>query len=574
MKRILVLATVFMLLATAIVPAAAAPPADEPPPAPAPSAGNDVFLPLAIMPGVMLSGRVTTDQPTMNRDGSLTEIPLRDVLVTDSGGRSTRTDANGIFSLPLDGDSTTLSLTKTGYKFFEKGSAELKDVGTIEVAAGEPTNGLNATAVRVGGAPEAVDALLIPNPGFDIVPYYWNRLSGSANGWTPQYTSATYSSPFYSMFTGVANGGSLLHPGGSISAVRSHEIFIPTTTTSAVISFRVLLRSQEVVAAPPADGSSPAPEAPMAPEALLSQAGVLAMFENVDRDALESPSPAVDVQYFWLVDPLAPFNTHPLLARVMETVQNNAGWTTVSYNVPASLYGRTIKLEFGSVNNDNFRRTQAWFDDVQVTLNNGGGTTTCTTTQILINPTFESAGGGWVPKNPTKTDLNDYSTRFAFSPPTSFLNGVDPAAVNPYPYEWTTGEVYQLVDIPADAVSARLTVTALPRSSQWLGWYSPGAFPYFGSMPAAYADLYRYRYEQQYGYIADTNTTHPGPEGIRLLFKFWGLNSNTWLRRSFNLIAYRGYPMSLLFGATNDGWGGNNALYIDDITLNVCAPAP
>lgn len=560
MKRIIVLATVFMLLAMAIAPAAAAPPADETQPPQAPSADNDIFLPLALQPGAMLSGRVTTDRPTMNRDGSLTEIPLSGVVVSDGLGHTALTDANGVYGLAFSGNPTTLTFTKAGYNFG----------APVQVAAGQPLNGLNATGIRTGGAPEAPEALLIPNPGFDIVPYYWNRLSLMANGWTPQYTSAANFSPFYSMFTGVANGGGVNNPfSGSFSAVRSHEIFIPAAATSAVVTFRVLLRTQEApAAAPPAeDGSAQAPEAA---DAMLSQAAAMEMYKNVDIDSTEAPEATEDVQFFRLVDPN---NNHSELATAMALRQNSAGWTLVTYNIPASLYGRTVKLEFGTINDANFLRTQAWFDDVQVEINGGGGATTCTTTQVLTDPTFEANDAAWVGKNTVRPDLNDFSTNFAFSPTNSFLTGVDPTDVNPYPGGWTTGEVFQLVNIPADAVSAWLTVNVLPRSNQWLGWYSPTAWPYWGPMPAAYADLARFRYEQQYGYIADNNTVHPGPEGIRLLFKFWGAFSNTWLRRSYNLIAYRGYPMSILFGASNDGWGGNNALYIDDITLNVCAPA-
>jgi hypothetical protein len=65
----------------------------------------------------------------------------------------------------------------------------------------------------------------------------------------------------------------------------------------------------------------------------------------------------------------------------------------------------------------------------------------------------------------------------------------------------------------------------------------------------------------QYGYILDTLV--------------WQLsNKQSWEYREFDLLAYKGQTIRLQFGTYNDGWGGVTAMYVDDVTLDVCETTP
>jgi hypothetical protein len=55
-----------------------------------------------------------------------------------------------------------------------------------------------------------------------------------------------------------------------------------------------------------------------------------------------------------------------------------------------------------------------------------------------------------------------------------------------------------------------------------------------------------------------------------MLFKWYHENLAYWLSRQFDLTNFRGQAISVLFGAANDGWNGNTALYVDDVYLEVC----
>ena len=48
-------------------------------------------------------------------------------------------------------------------------------------------------------------------------------------------------------------------------------------------------------------------------------------------------------------------------------------------------------------------------------------------------------------------------------------------------------------------------------------------------------------------------------------------NSQTWTHKSFDLLNYSGYgPIKIHFGTYNNGYGGVTAMYVDDVTLEVC----
>ncbi len=67
----------------------------------------------------------------------------------------------------------------------------------------------------------------------------------------------------------------------------------------------------------------------------------------------------------------------------------------------------------------------------------------------------------------------------------------------------------------------------------------------------------------QYGYIVETLV--------------WQLKNNqSWDYQEFDLLKYKGQTIRLQFGTYNDGdwYGGISAMYVDDVTLDVCDPTP
>jgi len=47
-------------------------------------------------------------------------------------------------------------------------------------------------------------------------------------------------------------------------------------------------------------------------------------------------------------------------------------------------------------------------------------------------------------------------------------------------------------------------------------------------------------------------------------------NSQSWTLKEFNLLGYAGYSIKIQFGTYNDGYGGITAMYVDDISLEIC----
>jgi len=184
-------------------------------------------------------------------------------------------------------------------------------------------------------------------------------------------------------------------------------------------------------------------------------------------------------------------------------------------------------------------------------------------TNMLLNSNFEGAGGWTI--SPAKNPSAPTSTAW-FTPVTSMLSGVPVGSVNPFPGEFTTGEFWQStgVAIPADAYIVNLRMHLLPRSSSYWGYHLAEQAVMDANKDLNAPDAT----EAQYGHIRDSaNTTT-----LRQLFKWFPIDSYYWLYRSYDLRDFRGSTISVLFGAANNGYGGNTALYVDDVYLYYCTP--
>ncbi len=464
-----------------------------------------LFLPtvITISHTYSLSGQIKDAQ----------DIPLSGATVWSDIGRITSTDANGVFQLEVGDGEQILSAQKDGYDF-DPLSAEL-DVQT-------DINNLNFTAL-------AACRDEIPNPSFEVVPYYWNPISGNANGYTPYYSASQANTGFISGFTGIQVGQV---DRVSWSRWRSHEIYIPTTATSADLSLFYWPSS--------------------------SDTGLAAEPAMPDMIGLNTESPDLptydDAQYINIVDV-----NNLIIGQLLWTRSNAQTWTATGALSLLPWVGRIIKLEFGTYNDGFSGVTSAFFDDVQVTVCDGA-IPSCT--NIMLNSNFEGVDG-WVisPANIQST----YTTQYWKSAFQSMLSGVPVGTVNPFPYQWTTGEFVQNVTIPADAISARLKMRLLPKSSYQWGYHVEEQ----AALDAAKNTNAPEATESQYGHIRDaTNTTT-----LFQMFKWFPIDSAYWLYREYNLIAFSGQTIGVLFGAANDGFNGNTALYVDEVYLEVCTSA-
>jgi photosystem II stability/assembly factor-like uncharacterized protein len=159
-----------------------------------------------------------------------------------------------------------------------------------------------------------------------------------------------------------------------------------------------------------------------------------------------------------------------------------------------------------------------------------------------------------------------YSTKYAHLGAQSVRTGIDGAA-DVYSYS----SANQYISIPAGAASATLDFWWYPISAEG-PLVAAAAKPselvlveqaFAGEMPDGIMAG-----DRQYVLILDT-------EGQVLKNLLWTRsNARAWQRATFDLTAYRGLTIRVLFGTYNDGNGSSTALYSDDAAISVCWPAP
>jgi hypothetical protein len=510
MKRFLYLTIIIVLCMSFAIPVVAGPAVrvsqdGTPVPEQPGDLQNIVYLPtvMLMMPSYTVSGQIKDAQ----------DIPLSGVTVKDTSGRTTTTNVNGQYSMVVAGGNQKLSPTKPGYNF---------DPMAAKVKINQNLTDQNFTALAACDSP-------ILNPSFEVVPFYWNPVSGNANGYTPYYTNERANTGTYSGFTGIRDFQLNVV---SWSRFRTHEITIPLTATTADVNLYLWPKTSE----------------PVVKAELKAPAEV-----GFNTESPDAPVIAGDAQYVAVIDQ---FNN--VLQWLVWVRQNDQAW--VSFG-PLSLLpwaGQTVKLEIGSYNDGFGGVTSAFVDDVNASICPGGAVSPgCS--NLLLNSNFESATD-WVIK--TAHIPSAYTTEFAYSPVQSMRNGIPLGSPNPFPFVFTTSEFYQPVTIPADAYLARLSMRLLPRSATWYGPETPAVTDKSNTYdPDALAAA-----EAQYGFIMDST----GLNTRAMLFKWYHVNSAYWLYRQFDLINFRGQAISVLFGAANDGWNGNTALYVDEVYLDVC----
>jgi len=483
---------------------------EDPPPddlnAPLPS----IYLPLVLSKSTSynVSGHIkdANDQPIVG------------AMVTSDRGQSTVTNEYGVYAMSVPNGERQITAVKEGYTL---------DPQPAWVRMDGDHNNVNFSEAAACVNP-------ISNPSFEIVPLYWNPISGSANGYTPYYSSATAHTGWYSGHTGIPDGYLNVL---SWSRWRSHDIYIPAAATSATVSFWYY---------------------PKSTGGLFSTEEEVPDLTGMNADA-ENKIMAADAQYMYVTDV---YNN--ILGTLMWTQSNAQAWTASGSISLMAYAGQWIKLEFGTYNDGIGGVTSTFYDDVVVEVCDGT-TPPSGCYSALVNSTFEDTTG-WTIRGAVNPSA--YSTTYWYSPITSMLSGIPKYSISPNDGIWRTSEFYQEVAIPVNATVANLQVRLLPTSSDLYGYHvseqqALDEMLASGDAPNAA--------ESQYGYVC-TNCTATYPTELRQLFRWFPIDSYYWLFREFNLLDFRGSTVGILFGAQDFGDYGNTALYVDNAILTICTP--
>jgi hypothetical protein len=174
-------------------------------------------------------------------------------------------------------------------------------------------------------------------------------------------------------------------------------------------------------------------------------------------------------------------------------------------------------------------------------------------TERVANGGFESTSD-WVIPITAKTA--GYSPAVSHSGSRSMRGGIVAPASPLHSYS----SFRQTVTIPSNATSATLRF--------WLYPLSTGTAAVGGPTRPAPATVQRALHmgDAQYLLILNQSDTWIGTV-------FWERRSDgTWISRQYDLLGYAGQTIKLHFGVYNNGYGGITAMYVDDVSLQVCTP--
>jgi hypothetical protein len=180
--------------------------------------------------------------------------------------------------------------------------------------------------------------------------------------------------------------------------------------------------------------------------------------------------------------------------------------------------------------------------------------TTAVVCEELIEDGGFEAGGAW--ELPVTAYRAGYSTTEVHSGSHSMRVGIVDGTANRYAYS----SARQWVTIPGDASSARLGFWLYPISGD------PAAVPPPSRPLAASPEMAGLTEDAQYVLVLDEDE-----DWIDTLL-WQRSDSRTWTYHEVDLLGYAGRTIKLHFGVFNDNAGGVTDMYVDDVSLEVCAP--
>jgi hypothetical protein len=310
---------------------------------------------------------------------------------------------------------------------------------------------------------------------------------------------------------------------------------------------------------------------PISDEVLSNAQALESLYPLAPRPAtaeFETAALAGDVQYVLILDP-GSNPVDPVDDTLIETLlwMRSDAQQWQMYNFDISKYaGTTIKVQIGTYNDGVGGVSAMYTDDVSLELCDNGSTPPPTPTcdNIIPNPGFEYF-----------TDWNIVNTAYPAGYSTAHANAglqsMRTGIVNPAANRYSYSDAYQMITIPSDAEQAILgmhmysqsdEVTTTNAAEKSLPAVPTGLV--FGDAVLS-SDVQYVLILDQGGYILETLV--------------WQLKNNqSWDYQEFDLLKYKGQTIRLQFGTYNDGdwYGLISAMYLDDVTLDVCdsTPAP
>ena len=310
---------------------------------------------------------------------------------------------------------------------------------------------------------------------------------------------------------------------------------------------------------------------------------------SAEPDSLALPKPplggmfgeaslASDVQYVLILDQHNNILDAPLWQR-----RDTERWELHEFDLK-QYAGRTIKIQFGTFNNGTGGVTAMYVDDVTLdtcppatptptptptatptpantptpTATLPPGTTPTATptpttcTDKIVNGSFESNSAWTIPLTNFSAG---YSDERALSGSRSMRTGITHTAYNRFSYS----DARQAVSIPGNVEDVLLRFWLYPLSEESTATTSLPALPtdkIFG-LEALSSDVQYVLLLDQYGNWIDTLVWQRSDAG-------------KWVFYTIDLSRYAGETIQIQFGTYNDGADGVTAMFVDEVSLQVC----
>jgi hypothetical protein len=180
-------------------------------------------------------------------------------------------------------------------------------------------------------------------------------------------------------------------------------------------------------------------------------------------------------------------------------------------------------------------------------------TTTAVCEELIEDGGFEAVGAWEIP-------VTRYSAAYATAEVHTGSQSMRVGIVDPADNRYAYSSARQWVTIPGDASSATLGF--------WLYAISgdPAAVPPPSRPLAASPEMAGLKDDAQYVLVLDEDE-----DWIDTLL-WQRSDGRAWTYHEVDLLGYAGRTIKLHFGAFNNGEGGVTGIYVDDVSLEVCAP--
>ncbi|MEE8392489.1 MAG: PKD domain-containing protein [Anaerolineae bacterium] len=191
-------------------------------------------------------------------------------------------------------------------------------------------------------------------------------------------------------------------------------------------------------------------------------------------------------------------------------------------------------------------------------LSDWGGDWGCNTT---LPGTEEIANGGFEDDSAWEFPVTPYPATYTVAITRTGSRAVRTGIVDPADNVESWSSVQQTVTIPAGVVSSTLRFWLYPITGE------PPANLVIPARPLASAiERVTLASDRQYVLVLDEND-----QWIRTLI-WQRANDQQWTSHEFDMGVHAGQTIKLQFGVYNDGIGGVTAMYVDDVSLELCAP--